>query len=137
MLRKIAKKNKLGGVTQSRWIKYKGKTLGSSYELKMAQDLERNKIKWDTCGRIKYRSPDGKERTYTPDIYLPEYNVYLDPKNDFLINGTNPILGFSDSDKIKWVCEQNNIIVYILNKNQLTWEYVKTLIGLEEEERNK
>lgn len=122
--RENAIKNGLGGVTQSRWIKYNGKTLGSSYELELVKDLDKNNIKWDTCNRFKYVDCNGKERTYTPDIYLIDYEIYLDPKNDFLIENINPNLGFKDSDKIKWVCEQNNIECFILNKEQLNWEYI-------------
>lgn len=121
-----AKKNNLGGVRQSNHIHYKDKILGSTYELMLVEDLERNNIKWDTCKKFNYTSPDGKARTYTPDIYLPDYDIYLDPKNDFLINSINPRLGFKDSDKIKWACEQNEITVFILNKNQLTWESILT-----------
>lgn len=127
-LSKKAKENGLGGVTQSRWIKYKGKTLGSSYELELAKDLDINSIEWDTCSRFKYIDLEGKERSYTPDIYLPEFDIYLDPKNDFLIENINPSLGFKDADKIQWVCAQNDIKVYILNKDQLSWNYVKTLL---------
>lgn len=123
-----AKKNGLGGVRPSKHIKYKGKTLGSTYEYILAQDLDKHNIEWDTCSRVKYRCPNGKERTYTPDLYLPKYDIYLDPKNDFLINNVNPRLGFKDVDKISWAVEQNNITVYVLDKNQLSWNYIKSLI---------
>jgi len=121
-------KNGLGGVTQSRWIKYKDKILGSSYELKVAESLDKNGIKWDTCKRINYIDPHGKKRTYTPDIYLIDYDVYLDPKNDFLIENVNPRLGFTDTEKIKLVAQQNNIKIIILNKHQLEWNIIKTLL---------
>ena len=121
-------KNGLGGVTQSRWIKYKGKTLGSSYELQVAKSLNDNNIKWDTCKRIEYIDPKGKKRTYTPDIYLVDYDVYLDPKNDFLIENINPRLGFSDKEKISLVEKQNNIRILILNKHQLDWNKIKELL---------
>lgn len=127
-LSRQAMKNGLGGVTQSRWITYKGKTLGSSYELTVVKDLDDNCIRWDTCNKFKYIDDKGKCRTYTPDIYLIDYDVYLDPKNDFLIENINPRLGFKDCDKIKWVEEQNNIKVFVLNKTQLNWEYIKTLV---------
>lgn len=123
-----AKRNGLGGVTQSRWISYQGKTLGSSYELTLAQDLDKHNIKWDTCSRFTYTDPNGKSRTYTPDIYLVDYDVYLDPKNDFLIHEVNPALGFNDCVKIGLVTQQNGIIIHVLNKEQLTWEHVKTLL---------
>jgi len=128
LMREYAIKRKLGGITQSRWIKYNGKTLGSTYELKIAKSLDENNIKWDTCKRFNYIDPFGKKRTYTPDIYLTEYDIYLDPKNDFLINNINPGLGFKDITKIKLAEKQNNIKVLILNKEQLNWEYVKKKI---------
>jgi hypothetical protein len=56
---------------------------------------------------------------YTPDFYLPEYDIYLDPKNDFLIENINPVLGYTDIDKIHQVELENNIKVLILNKDQL------------------
>lgn len=127
-LSKIAIKRGLGGVRQSRWITYKGKTLGSSYELEVAKSLDENGIEWDTCKRFGYSDPNGKKRTYTPDIYLPEFDVYLDPKNDFLINNINPSLGFSDKDKINLVEKQNKIKILILNKYQLEWNIIKELL---------
>lgn len=119
----------LGGVTQSRWIKYKGFTLGSSYELKVAEDLDLNGIRWTTCGRFDYIDPNGKKRTYTPDFYLPDYDVYLDPKNDFLINNVNPRLGFTDKIKIRLASEQNGIKVLVLDSKQLEWKEIQKLIS--------
>jgi len=127
-LSKIAIENHFGGTTQSRWIKYNGKTLGSSYELELVEDLDKNNIKWDTCDRFRYIDINGKDRTYRPDIYLIDYDIYLDPKNDFLIENINPNLGFKDSDKIKWTSEQNDIKIFILNKDQLNWNYIKNNI---------
>lgn len=34
---------------------------------------------------IVYWDDDGKQRRYVPDFYLPKYDLYLDPKNDYLI----------------------------------------------------
>lgn len=123
--RENAIKNNLGGVRKSKKILYNGYYLGSMYEYKLALDLDKNNIKWKVPNKIKYKDSNGKTRFYTPDFYLPEYDIYLDPKNDYLINNINPILGFKDSDKIKWVCEQNNIKCYILNEKQLNWDYIK------------
>jgi hypothetical protein len=125
ILSDFAIKNNLGGVRQSRKIKYKNKLLGSTYEYKLAVDLDKNNIKWDTCKRFRYIDPNGKDRTYTPDIYLIEYDIYLDPKNDYLINNINPRLKFKDSEKIKLVESQNNIKIFILNKDQLCWDYIQ------------
>lgn len=127
-LSNLAKERMLGGVRQSKRIKYKDKTLGSSYELELVKNLDENNIKWDTCGRFKYIDPIGKIRSYTPDIYLIDYDVYLDPKNDFLIDNINPSLGFSDKVKIDLVEKQNKIKVIILNKHQLDWNTLKMLL---------
>lgn len=124
-LRDAAIKRGLGGVRQTKKILYKGFKLGSSYELELAKDLDANNIKWNIPKRIKYIDNNNKVHYYTADLYLPDYDVYLDPKNDFLINNINPKLGYKDSDKIKWVCKQNNIKIFILNKNQLTWKYIR------------
>lgn len=123
-----AKRLGFGGVRQSCWIKYNGKMLGSSYELTVAKNLDLNHINWDTCKAFNYIDPFGKSRKYTPDFYLTDFNVYLDPKNDFLLNYINPRLKFTDIEKIKLVETQNNIRVIILNKDQLSWQIIKTLI---------
>jgi hypothetical protein len=124
----LAKDRGLGGVRPSKRILYKGVLLGSTYEVKLAESLDDNCIKWIKPARLNYVDPFGKERTYEADFYLPEYNVYLDPKNDFLINNINPRLGFKDSEKIHLVCKQNDVQIFILDKTQLTWQHVKNII---------
>lgn len=125
----IAAKNRnFGGVNQSRWIEYNGVTLGSSYELAVAKSMDESGVKWETCSKLNYVDNEGHSRSYTPDFYLREYDVYLDPKNDFLINNVNPALGFSDVEKIKMVEEQNDVRVLILNKDQLSWSVIEKLI---------
>lgn len=126
-LRECALKNGLGGFNWRRGILYNGIKLDSSYEVMVAESLDFNNIKWERPGRFKYYV-DGKEHYYTPDFYLPDYDIYLDPKNDYLINNTNPHLGFIDCEKINWVEQQNNIKIFILNKDQLSWDYIKTLL---------
>jgi hypothetical protein len=42
-----------------------------------------------------------EKRRYYPDFYLPQYDLYLDPKNKFLIP--------RDRYKINKVIEENNI----------------------------
>jgi hypothetical protein len=127
-LSESARERGFGGVTQSRWIKYNGKTLGSSYELRVAQSLDENDVKWTTCSRIRYIDPNGKTRTYTPDFYLPEYDVYLDPKNDFLLSNINPRLGFSDREKIALVEKQTGIRVILLDKGSLDWMSIQNML---------
>lgn len=89
--------------------------LESSYEYKVAVELDNHHIIWNRPKGLKYIL-ENKQRTYLPDFYLVEYNVYLDPKNEYLI--------IQDQQKIECVKEQNNINVIILNKTQLTWKSI-------------
>ena len=117
----------LGGIKAKRY-EYKGENLQSSYELKVAIDLDNNNIKWEKCHKaFPYIDCNNITRHYIPDFYLPEYNVYLDPKNDYLINEFI-YEGFSTSDKIKWVQEKNNIRVIVLDKDHLEWNKIKELL---------
>lgn len=125
----IAKAREFGGFSmRNKGFVYNGVKLDSSYEVAVAKSLDYNAIKWVRCKRFIYRTPDGVVHYYTPDFYLPDYDIYLDPKNDFLINNVNPKLGYKDSDKIAWVMQQNNIRILILNSSQLDWNIIKTLV---------
>ena len=122
--RQNALKRGLGGFNMRKGVNYNGIKLDSSYEVMLAKDLDKNCISWERCNRFPY-VVNGNLHYYTPDFYLPDYDVYLDPKNDFLIENINPNLGYKDVDKIKWVEEQNNIKVIILRKNELCWSSIK------------
>lgn len=127
-LSKIAVKRGLGGFNmRNKRILYKGVLLDSSYEVVVAESLDFNNIKWERPKRFSYYVKD-KKRYYTPDFYLPEYNIYLDPKNDFLINNVNPSLGITDVEKIESVMKTHNIKILVLDKNNLEWDQIKLLI---------
>lgn len=112
----------------SKRILYKDVYFESTYEVELAKDLESNEINWSKPKRFKYKDLDGNFHYYTPDLYLPDYDIYLDPKNDFLIENINPHFGYKDVDKIRWVMEQNNVKIIILNKDQLCWTEVRKMI---------
>ena len=94
--------------------------LESSYELKVAKSLDNNNIKWCRPKCIKYVLNDITKR-YFPDFYLIDYNIYLDPKNNFLIQ--------QDELKIKTVMKQNNIHILVLDKNNLDWSDIQNKIS--------
>ena len=119
-LSKCAKKNNLGGWHTSKSISYKDVKLDSSYEVAFAQDLDRNNIKWERPKPLLYKF-NNEEHRYYPDFFLPDYNIYVDTKNDYLINHVNPRFGITDVEKIHLVEQQNNIKVYILDKDNLSW----------------
>jgi len=99
-----------------------GIKLDSSYEYTLALDLNENNIEWTRPKSLKYVDGQGKNRWYLPDFYLPKYDVYLDPKNDFLIQ--------KHAEKIKNVLISNNIILLVLNKNELSWNKIKQKLNL-------
>ena len=120
----LAKEQKFGGWHTSKKYVYNGIRLDSTYEVTFAQDLDLNGVKWERPEPLTYKLNEDEHRYY-PDFYLPEQNVFVDTKNDFLINNINPRFGITDVEKIKLVEQQNDVKVLILDKNNLSWEAVK------------
>jgi len=56
--------------------------LDSSWEEELAKCLDSQNIPWVRPDPIKWFDHDGISHNYFPDFYLPEYDLYLDPKND-------------------------------------------------------
>ena len=98
---------------------YNGVTLDSSYESKVARSLDDNNIKWIRPKSLKW-DDNGQIRLYIPDFYLIDYDVYLDPKNDFLIK--------KDARKIKLTEEYNNVRIVVLDKDHLEWGQIVALV---------
>ena len=65
---------------------------------------------------MRYIGNDDKEHRYYADFYLKDYDVYLDTKNDYLIQ--------KDKDKIRRVEEQNKKTIMVLDRNHLEWSSV-------------
>lgn len=95
--------------------------LQSSYEVAIAKSLDENNIVWTRPSYFHWMTNDGFQKRYYPDFYLPDYDVYLDPKNEYLQQ--------VDAEKIRQVQLQNNIKVLVLSEYQLSWNVVKELIG--------
>lgn len=125
---KRAKERNLGGHYTSKTIEFNGIKLDSTYEYILAKSLSENNIKWERPSYVIWKDNKNELHKYYPDFYLVDFDVYLDPKNDFLINNINPRFGITDAEKIKMVETQNNIKVFILNKNELNWEIIKEKI---------
>ncbi len=121
-LSKIAIQRGFGGKNYRKIFKHKDVLLESSYELKLAEDLDKNGINWKRPKRLYWVDSSGKKRHYTPDFYLIDYDIFLDPKNDYLI--------IQDEEKIRLCSLQNKVKIYILSKNQLNWSSVKKLLGI-------
>ena len=89
-------------------------TLQSSYELKCSEILNELDIKWLRPKALKYDN-----RNYFADFYLPDFDIWLDPKNDYKAS--------LDAEKIKSVIEQNNVKLFVVLQHQLTPEFIKSL----------
>lgn len=127
-MRKIAVERQWGGWRTSKTIKYNGVNLDSTYELKVAKELDENQIKWERPSYFLWEDSKGIKHRYYPDFYLPEYNIYLDPKNNYLINNKSKRFGITDVEKIELVKQQNKIRIIILDKDNLNWIYIKEKI---------
>jgi predicted DNA-binding protein YlxM (UPF0122 family) len=115
-LRASAKSRKLGGTRNSKKFKYNGITLDSTYEVRVAQVLDRAGIQWQRPKTtFIWVSDDNGEHRYKPDFYLLEQGIYLDPKNDYLAQ--------LDRRKIDLVMQQNGITVRIISLETIEkWE---------------
>lgn len=124
----VAKKRHLGGWHTSTSVEYNGIHLDSTYEIIVAKELDEHEIKWERPKYLNWNDINGNSHRYYPDFYLPEFNVYLDPKNDYLINNKSKRFGITDVEKIQLVEQQNNVRIIILDKNNLSWQYIKEKI---------
>lgn len=121
---KRAYDRKLGGHAPSKHIIYNDVLLESTYEYKLAKSLTDNNIKWIRPKPLIWIDDNNKKHRYYPDFYLPLYDIYLDPKNDYLIHNVNKRIGLTDVQKIDKVCVQNNVKIFILNQYELNWNSV-------------
>lgn len=57
--------------------------LDSSWEVSIAQQLDDANIIWIRPDPIPWIDAEGKSHLYYPDFFLPDHNLYLDPKNPY------------------------------------------------------
>lgn len=82
-----AKANGLGGQTNYYHYQYKGIHMDSQWEVDLAIWLDERHISWERSRHLVFSWNDkrGEGHRYYPDFYLPTLGVYLDPKNEYLI----------------------------------------------------
>lgn len=88
-------------------IKYSSPMAGEvmvdgTWELKVAEYFDQNKINWErNLKRFPYKNLKGTESHYTPDFYLPDFNLYVEVK------------GYeTDLDRCKWRQFPENLEVW-------------------------
>lgn len=78
--------------------------LDSAWEEELAKRLDSINISWTRPPAVKWIDRKGVSHNYFPDFYLPDYDVFLDPKNPYAIK--------AQIDKIECLTEQvKNLII--------------------------
>jgi len=62
-------------------VPYRGMMFDSSWEVALAKRLDRLDVEWFRPPPLPWVDEQGVAHHYFPDFYLPEFDVYLDPKN--------------------------------------------------------
>ena len=86
-------------------VEYKGVMLDSSWELELAKRLDELGVEWKRPEPIQWTDLDGVTHNYFGDFYLPEYDLYLDPKNPRAIE--------VQQDKLECLLSQHRNILII------------------------
>lgn len=92
----------------------------SSYEVKVSEILNSLDVDWVRPSFVWYTDEKGNRRRYYPDFYLQKYDLYLDPKNDFLIK--------TDTDKIYRASKENGLTIVILGKNSINKKSINKMV---------
>ena len=93
-------------------ILYKDIWLDSTWELALAQRLDELGIAWIRPEPLRWVDSDGNNHNYFPDFYLPQFDLYLDPKNPMAIE--------TQKEKLTILMKQypNIMILYSLEECQ-------------------
>lgn len=76
--------------------------LESTWEIEIAEFLDKNNVRWIRPKSILWIDADDKKHRYFPDFYLVDYNLYLDPKNEYCME--------KDKDKMEYFTDKIDII---------------------------
>lgn len=102
-------------------IKYNELIFDSNWEVDLAKYLDQHNISWiRPLKSIVWFDKACKPHKYFPDFYLPDYNVYLDPKN--------PIVISKQQEKLEIVSKMITLVYGDLTNIK---NYVEQLTGLE------
>lgn len=82
-------------------IKYKNIYMRSTWEANFAKWLDLSGIKWEYEPKAFELKINGKDTTYTPDFYLPEFDCYIEIKGWWRNDAKEKFLKFQKLNKIK------------------------------------
>ena len=103
-----------GGETNYRRYRYKGILMDSKWELELAQWMDEKGIVWDRSKKrhqLFWFDANGVNRRYYPDFFIPKMNIYIDPKNPYLMQ--------KDKYKLEKVIERNNVEIVFGNLDSI------------------
>lgn len=101
-------------------IVFNGTSFDSKWEILVAKDLDKNKIRWIRPQGLTYVNENKKTKKYVPDFYLPDYDVYLDPKNQYVRK--------IQKEKLVEIEKFLEIKLILLDKHQLSWSEIQKLL---------
>lgn len=90
--------------------------LESSWEVRVATELDSLNLVWSRPEPISWIDNSNKNRLYYPDFYLPEYDIFLDPKNPYCMK--------LDTEKLGKVTKTINLIYGDI---QIILEFIRSL----------
>ena len=111
-----------GGETNYKRYVYNGISMDSTWEVEVAKLIDSLNIKWDRSKKLCLWWYDDKnnKRRYHPDFYLPNFDVFLDTKNKYLME--------QDKYKIQKVLE-NNKVNLIVGSLEVVKNYILKLVN--------
>lgn len=113
-----------GGETGYKKFKYKDIWMDSSWEVDLAKWLDDNNITWKRSKKLYmflWTDESGHRRRYYPDFYLPDMNIYLDPKNKYKLK--------KDQYKLDKVIQEHRIVLLYGDLNKIKDE-IKNKTGI-------
>lgn len=95
--------------------------LQSTFEIRLAEILDVMGVRWIRPEPLSYVDDKKENRRYFADFYLPDFDLYLEPKNDYLIKKEKrkfEILGLTYS----------NII--LMDESKIKPDFVRSLLTM-------
>jgi hypothetical protein len=89
--------------------------LQSTYEYALFEILCELNVRWVRPKALKYNN-----KNYFADFYLPDFNVWLDPKNNYKAK--------VDKEKIDLVIKQNKCKLFVVLEKDINKEYIARII---------
>lgn len=94
--------------------------LDSTYEIKTANILEELGILWERPNSLVWIDKNNRKHNYFPDFYLLDYDIYLDPKNEYCFK--------VQKEKIDYI-KINYKNVYFMHEEDINEHFILSIIS--------